>query len=783
MRYDIRMIGLTSKEVEERVKRGTVNAMPDSSSRSILDILRANICTRFNALILVLAIIVVVADRSVLNALFFFAMLLNIIIGVVQELIAKRTLDRLSILAKPKVTVIRDGEKTEIATNKVVQDDLVFLTLGDQIVVDGKVIQSNGLEVDESLLTGESEPVVKNPGDKLLSGSIIVAGQGVMCATKVGTESYSSKLSAEAKQFKRASSELVAGTNQLLKWISWLMLVVAPLLVWGQLRLDGQTWQTAVVHGVAALVGMIPEGLVLLTSAAFMLAAVKLAWQHVLIQQLPAVETLARVDTLLLDKTGTITEGSMKLDDAIYLSDDVNESKISRVLATIASRAQSPTNNAIAAAYHNQSIAEFANEVPFSSARKWSAIEIDGHRYIFGAPEVVLNAKSKVLKQAQSLAAQGKRVLVLTESEKWPDEHAVISKIKTKQLCLVVLTERVRSDAAKTLTYFAEQGVDIKVISGDSPVTVGAVANSVGIDAKIFDARDLPDPEKSHKKKQEFLEIVSSHNVFGRVQPRQKRQIADVLQQQGRVVAMTGDGVNDALALKKADLGIAMDSGSSATKAVAEVVLMDNKFSHLPAVLGEGRRVIANIERVSNLFVIKNVYSMVMALAVTVLGLTYPLLPAQMTVISTLSIGMPAFFLALAPNKRIYRPGFLVRVLRFAIPVGMVEAIAMMVTYYLVNRHGMSLATAGTSVSMVAMLIGMAVLVVLSRPIKGWKLALIAGCSLLFVALLFIPLTSGNLEYSVDLSTLPTVLVSSVLGVCSVLMVQLFVTHQSNQCS
>lgn len=765
--------GLTDSEVAQRIKMGQVNVQPDKASRSVMDILRANIFTRFNALITILAVMVILVDRSALNALFFFAMLLNIIIGVAQELMAKRTLDKLSILASPRVTVIRGGKERQIATNQVVKDDLMVLAMGDQVVADGEVIDGDNLEIDESLLTGESEPIVKGVNAQVMSGSIVVAGCGVVRATKVGAESYSAKLAAEAKQFRRASSELIDSTNKLLKWISWLMLIVAPLLIWGQLRLPDQTWQSSVVHAAAALVGMIPEGLVLLTSAAFMLAAVKLARQKVLIQQLPAVETLARVDTLLLDKTGTITEGSMKLEAIVKLLPGVDESIIPRVLSTIASRAQSPTNNALADAYKNIKPAQFAREVPFSSSRKWSAMQIDSANYVFGAPEVVLLAGSDELRQAQAVAAQGKRVLVLAQTASWPGESAKPSELSLEPLCLVVLTERIRRDAAQTLKYFREQGVDIKVISGDSPVTVGAVAAQVGLEARSMDARELPDPTKSKRAQSELAKQIALHNVFGRVQPEQKRQIAAALQAQGHVVAMTGDGVNDALALKKADLGIAMNSGTSATKAVAEVVLMDDKFSHLPAVLGEGRRVIANIERVSNLFVIKNVYSMVMALAVTVIGLTYPLLPAQMTIISSLSIGVPAFFLALAPNGQIYRPGFLMRVLRFAIPVGVIEALAMIVTYYLLDAQGMPLETISTAVSVVVMAIGMSVLVLLARPVRGWKLGLIAACAGAFGLILFLPTTAAILKYQFNLAVLPTILVAATVGIVAVVVAYL----------
>lgn len=764
-----KLTGLTAAEVRARVKNGLANDAPDRSSRRVVDILRTNILTRFNALLTVLAVVVVLIDGHPINALFFVAMVINSGVGIFQELRAKYMLDSLAILAAPRVTVIRDGVEREIAVKRVVQDDLIKLKLGDQIVADGRILASGELEIDESLLTGESDPIVKNVGDRVLSGSMAVAGGGVMRAEQVGAASYSSRLTRRAKKFQRAHSELMDGTNKLLKWISWLLVIVAPILILGQLRVDGGDWRGAIIHAVAAIVGMIPEGLVLLTSAAFMLAAMTLARRKVLVQQMPAVETLARVDTLLLDKTGTLTEGNIRF-EATILESGADKFKTERVLAAVASRAKSPTNDALAAALADVAPAEFTREVPFSSARKWSALRVDGENFVFGAPEIVLAAgqPAKFLAAARALAQTGKRVLVLVAVKNFPAGEQLPAQVAP--VATVVLNEKIRDDAAATLKFFAAQKVDIKIISGDSPLTVAAVARAVDLtDVREFDARDLPDAENSPGK---FAEIIQNHNVFGRVQPEQKRQIAAALQKQKHVVAMTGDGVNDALALKKADLGIAMNSGAGATKAVAELVLLDNKFSRLPNVLAEGRRVIANIERVANLFVIKNVYSLILALLVTAFGLAYPYLPIQMTAISALSIGAPAFFLALAPNQALYRPGFLRRVLQFAIPVGAVAAAAMMINYYLIHRVGMSGAVAGTGVSIVAMMIGLTVLVVLARPLRGWKLCLVLACAITFAMLLLVPNLAGQFRYSLDLSVLPTTLIIGLIGSALVVAVK-----------
>ena len=490
---------------------------------------------------------------------------------------------------------------------------------------------------------------------------------------------------------------------------------------------------------------MIPEGLVLLTSTAFMLAAVKLVRNRALVQQMPAVETLARVNTILLDKTGTITMGTMKLTD-IELITKADADTVKRVIKTIASRASSPTNDALVAGLRIKP-AEFTYEVAFSSARKWSAMQIDKINYIMGAPDIVLAEYPDALKRAQEVAAEGKRVLALVKSDLIPRAAGVNFK-RIKPLALVVLSEQIRPSAKKTLDYFASQGVDIKVISGDSPVTVGAVAKSVGLDAKTFDARRLPDPDMGDIQRKEFMKLIKQYNVFGRVQPEQKRQICRALQDAGQVVAMTGDGVNDALALKQADLGVAMNSGATATKAVAELVLLDSDFAHLPLVLSEGRRVIANIERVANLFIIKNVYSLVLALLFTFLREPYPLMPKHMTVISVLSIGMPAFFLALAPNNKVYIKGFMKRVLKFAIPVGVVSAMAMVLTYKLARAYpALDVDYFSTAVSIVMMGLGLLVLIILAQPMKLWKAGLITTCAGIFALVLLLPRLNDVLQY------------------------------------
>ena len=760
-----KLTGLTSAEVADRQARGLTNQLDNTTSRRLCDIIRANVLTPFNGLITALAVATWLANGNPINSLFFIAMLLNIIVGVAQEVKAKIVLDRLAIMVKPSVKVIRDGHRQTIASSEVVLGDYIVLGLGDQIVADGRILWSGDLEIDESLLTGEADAVAKVVDDEVYSGSFVTSGSGAMEVTKVGEQSYSAKLSTEARQFKRVSSELINATNWIMRWIARVLIIVAPILIVGQLNI-GDDWRSAVTHVVAAIVGMIPEGLVLLTSMAFLLAVLKLARQKVLVQQLPAVETLARVNTLLLDKTGTLTEGKMTVRDLI-VANDADRDIVRSIALTMASRGSSPTNNAIREYLSKAKKAAFSDEIPFNSRRKWSAINVDDDIYIMGAPEIVIS-DSTMSGQATELAAQGYRVLALARADEWPDGDELA--ISTRPLALLVLEEKIRSDAQKTLQYFAKQGVEIKVISGDAPATVQAVARQVGLKAVAMDARDLPDPDKEPTK---FLHMVKQHNVFGRVKPEQKRQIAAALQADGDVVAMTGDGVNDALALKKADLGIAMASGSSATRSVAEVVLLDNQFAHLPAVLGEGRRVVANIERVANLFIIKNVYTTILALAVTALGLVYPFLPAQMTLIGALSIGIPAFFFALAPNNQRYQPGFLRRVLGFSLPVGAVIATAMFVCYYLlIGWHNLDVAAAGTSVSVVVMAIGLAVLAKLSQPVRGWKLALILACEAVFVACVMWQPLASLFSFEFNWATLPVIAVIVALAVVAAVILQ-----------
>ena len=761
---------------------GRTNASDTGTSRPLLHIVRANVLTPFNGLLATLFVVIAVTGRWQ-NALFGLVVLANTLIGVVQEVRAKRTLDRLAILNAPRARVVRDGALGEIAVEDVVADDLLVIRAGDQIPADGLLLEATGLEIDESLLTGESEPVAKAAGDEVRSGSIAVAGGGRFRAGAVGDEAYAARLATEARRFTVTHSELVAATNRILRWISVMMLVVGPVLLWSQFRsTDNETWQDAVTGAVAALVGMVPEGLVLLTSLAFMLGTLALARRQTLVQELPAVEGLARVDVVCLDKTGTLTHGDVAFDRVEPLG--VPPADIEQALALLAARDPNATAAAIGAAMPAPTW-RAADVVPFSSARKWSAVVTGGRvTWVLGAPEMVLPAPTPGPQQqarsaADALAEQGARVLLLARSDAAPGRGAADGSAPSlpsylQPAALVVLAERIRHDAADTMRYFTEQGVALKVISGDNPRTVGAVAAAVGVPgvsgaADAVDARTLPeDPE-------ELAAVIGEHSAFGRVAPHQKRAIVTALQRRGHVVAMTGDGVNDALALKDADIGVAMGNGAPATRAVAQLVLLDGRFAHLPDVVAEGRRVIANIERAACLFLVKNAYSLLLAVIAALTLSAYPLAPIQLSLIASVTIGVPGFFLALGPNRTRYVPGFLRRVLRFAVPVGIVVG-ACAYTGYLLARllDGGGVDGGRTTAMLVVLVVGLWVVLVQARPLAGWKLLLVAALALVVAIIVVVP--PLHPVFLIDLTALRLV-IAVVVGAAGALLVE--ITHRA----
>lgn len=776
--------GLSAVQVAERLASGRTNAVELPTSRSFTEIVRANVFTFFNGLLASLFVIILATGRWQ-NGLFGAVIIANAGIGVVQEVRAKRVLDRLALLNTPRVLVIRDGTVREVGAAEVVADELVELRAGDQVPADGVVRATAGLEIDESLLTGEAVPVGKDVGDQVRSGSIVVGGSGVFQATAVGADAYATRLAAEAKRFVTTRSELVAGTTRLLRWISILLVVVGPILLWSQFHSrDNTTWQQAVTGTVAALVGMVPEGLVLLTSVAFMIATVTLARKQTLVQELPAVEGLARVDVVCLDKTGTLTDGEVSYDHLEVL-EGWTEAEVGAGLGLFSSGADNATGRALARAFPASDWPSIG-QIPFTSARKWSAVMTAAHGcWVLGAPEMVLAATSGAAQtaareRADAIAAGGRRVLLLACSPQPCAADSTRSTAGTEHelpggvipAALLVLAERIRTDAAQTLWYFTEQGVALKVISGDNPRTVGAVAAQVGIPgvhgaADALDARALPDDLD------ELADVLERSSVIGRVTPAQKRAVVAALQRRGHVVAMTGDGVNDALALKDADIGIAMGSGSPATRAVAQIVLLDGRFAHLPDVVAEGRRVTANIERAANLFLVKNIYSAVLAVITAVTLAAYPLAPIQLTLISTVTIGVPGFVLALGPNRRRYVPGFLSRVIRFAAPVGMIIGADAYAGYAATRLLDPSAGVAGgrTTATLVVLIVSLWTLLVLARPVQGWKVTLVAGMAALVAGVVVVPAVGhGLFLLSV---TAQGLLIATVLGAGGAALVEI----------
>ncbi|MFF1417874.1 HAD-IC family P-type ATPase [Streptomyces sp. NPDC058220] len=735
--------GLTTAEVAEHVARGEVNDVPVRSSRSTAEIVRANVFTRFNAIIGVLwAITFFVAPIQ--DTLFGFVIIANTGIGIVQEMRAKRTLDGLAVIGEAKPTVRRDGVAAEISTTEIVLGDVIELGPGDKVVVDGELTEAERLEIDESLLTGEADPVLKRPGDPVMSGSFVVVGGGAFQATKVGREAYAAQLAEEASRFTLVDSELRNGISTILKYVTWMMIPTAIGLIISQLVVKQSDFKNSLARTIGGIVPMIPEGLVLLTSIAFAIGVIRLARQHCLVQELPAIEGLARVDVVCLDKTGTLTEGGMDVRELRPLG-GADETYVRKVLGAVGASDPRPNASlrAVIDAYGgDREDWRVTGALPFSSVRKYSGAAFvepgaaDESRWLLGAPDVLLPAGDPALKEIDHLNEQGLRVLLLARVTRELDDPDAAAGARAT--ALVVLEQRLRPDAADTLAYFARQDVAAKVISGDNAVSVGAVAGKLGLAGAehTVDARELP------AEREKMAEVLESATVFGRVTPQQKRDMVGALQSRGHTVAMTGDGVNDVLALKDADIGVSMGSGSEATRAVAQIVLLNNSFATLPSVVAEGRRVIGNITRVATLFLTKTVYSVLLAILVACFQVEYPFLPRHLTLLSTLTIGIPAFFLALAPNRERAQPNFVRRVMRYSIPSGIIAGIATFVTYMLARSYyvGADALTAETSAATLTLfLVSMWVLAIVARPYTWWRYVLVVAMALAFLVVLAVP--------------------------------------------
>ena len=780
---EIGATGLTSKEVVQRIESGRSNAVKTSTSRSVRDIVRANVFTLFNGIIFA-AMVLVLITGSWRDAVFGFVIIINTGIGIVTELRAKRTLDKLSILVASEFLVRRDGKDVEVSHNEIVLDDLLWIRAGEQVPADGQIIQTWGLELDESMLTGESRTVRHKVGEQVYSGATAVSGMALVKVNAVGSHSYAATLTAQAKVYKKTVSDLNKGINTILKFMTFLVVPLCILLIlsqihtvggWGTALSTGE-WRQAVVSAVAGVVGMIPEGLVLLTSLNFAVAAMRLARHNTLVQELESVETLARVDALNLDKTGTITDGGIAFNRLVMLgsANVTAEQAATQSLYDCCNEEQpNGTGQAVLAGLKAQGYGAGAVEsrVPFSSARKWSAVRKSGETWYMGAPEVIISALegdySSVLQQVNEYANDGNRVLLVARSTAPLSEGSCRQKrlrgaveganvsdgrqldVQAEPVALVLCSEKIREDAERTLAWFREQGVRCRVISGDNPVTVGAIARRVKLtgdhEPVAMDARELPEDVN------ELARVLENVDVLGRVLPDQKKAIVQALHTQNHVVAMTGDGVNDALAIKEADLGIAMGNAAPATKAVAQVVLVDSKFSHLPDVVARGRQVMANMERVASLFLVKTVYSALISLGVVLTQIPYPYLPRHITYIGALTIGMPAFILALAPNTRRYIPGFLKRVVTFALPGGIATALSVLLASWtlpnvmgwdVVNNDADLSALRATS-AIILFLMGVFVLARVARPLNSWRGALVAGFAAAGIIGAFIPFVAN----------------------------------------
>ena len=713
--------GLTSDQVRVRIDRGLINKTSESLSKSVRQIVGENVFTLFNLLNVALALLVL-AVGSYRNLLFILVILSNTIIGIIQELRAKHTIDKLSIMTAPVAHVLRDSVQQDIPSEQLVLDDVMVLLPGNQVCADSVLIAGESLTVDESLLTGEAEPVHKNPGDALYSGSFVVSGSGRVRVVTVGDGGYASSITREARYFKKPNSQLVVSLNRIIRTISYIIVPLGALLFIRQFLLSGMTLEDAVVSTVASLIGMIPEGLILLTSVALAVGVVRLGMHRTLVQQLPSIETLARVDVLCLDKTGTITKGTMQVEETVPLG-GASDGDVHDALCALsgALNESNATFRAIRAHFDGDPGWECLYTVPFASERKWSAAAFaDRGACVLGAPDILFPGDEGVMGKAEEYAQNGLRVLAIAFADGEVREDAPLPPLAPA--ALVVLSDVIREEAADTFRYFAEEGVTIKVISGDNPSTVSAVAKRAGLNGfdACVDMSALPGDA-------DMEELVEKYTVFCRVSPRQKKALVQALQALGHVVAMTGDGVNDVLALKEADCSIALASGSDATRHASQLVLLDSNFDALVHVVAEGRRVLGNIERVATMYLVKTITSIVLGLLFVFLPAAYPFFPIHLTLISTLAIGVPSFFLALEPNRERIKGHFLKKVLARTLPGAAVAVLGLL----LVQAFGYLLRLPDGEVRTLSVLVmasvHMMVFLKAAMPLRLWKGALFAG--------------------------------------------------------
>lgn len=723
--------GLTAQQVQEHRMHGWTNQPVDPPSKTTKEIIQENVFTYFNLIFLVLAVLLCLVG-SFRDLTFLPVIVLNTLIGIIQETRAKKVLDNLTMLNAPHAMVIRDGKKSQINAEDLVVDDIVIFEAGNQVCADAEVCAGE-VQVNESLLTGESDEITKRKGDQLMSGSFIVSGQCHARLDKVGADSYISRLTLEAKAMQNTEqSEMIRSLDKLVKWVGVAIIPIGIILFIQAFVFQGEGFQSSVTSMIAAVIGMIPEGLYLLASVALAVSSIRLAQKKVLLHDMKCIETLARVNVLCVDKTGTITENTMEVQDVIPTK-EYEEGKLrplSELLGDFTA-AQSSDNITMEAMKRYFKIASGKKAVAktgFSSASKYSSVTFEEASYVLGAPEFVLKEQYENYEEAISAhASKGARVLVFGTAKEEPDGKPL--KEAVTPLAYVLLANPIRQEAKETFTYFAEQGVEVKVISGDNPLTVSEVAKEAGIAGaeRYVDASTLHTEE-------EMRAAVLNNAVFGRVTPNQKRKFVQILKEEGKTVAMTGDGVNDVLALKDADCSIAMASGSDAAAQASQLVLLESDFSSMPEVVLEGRRVVNNIQRSASLFLVKNIFSFLLSLVSFVFMFTYPLEPSQISLISMFTIGVPAFFLALEPNKNIIKGHFLTNVFLKALPAALTDVLAVGALVIFGRTFGVSSADISTAATMLLSIVGFMILYTISAPMNVLRSVILGGC---IVGLLF----------------------------------------------
>lgn len=714
--------GLSAEQVKRRFAQGENNYKVESSTLSVSEIVRSNVCTYFNLVFAVIAVLLAIVGAWS-DMLFLPIIVANTCIGIIQEVHSKKVLDKLSILNAPHAVVIRDGKRQEIPADQLVLDDIVEFSAGSQIPADAKVV-SGELQVNESLITGESDEIEKREGDSLLSGSFVVSGKACARLEKVGKDSYISKLTLQATKSKKGEqSEMILSLNYLIMVMGIIIIPIGIALFVQSFIYNEGTFHDSITGMVAAIIGMIPEGLYLLTSVALAVSSVRLAQKKVLIHDMKCIETLARVNVLCVDKTGTITEPGMHVYDFSVL-DGADQLEISQLLADFvaAQEKDNATMEALKAHFSNGSGMRAREVYSFSSETKYSgAVMNDGKSYVIGAPEFVLRGQfAQYQEQIATYSSKGYRVLVFAQYEGTLDRKPLTEPVLP--LCFVMLANPIRKGAKETFTYFAENDVDIKVISGDNPLTVSVIAAEAGIVGaeRFVDASTL-------KEKEDYYRAVEEYTVFGRVTPSQKRMLVQALKEHKKTVAMTGDGVNDVLALKDADCSVAMASGSEAASNVAQLVLLDSDFSRMPSVVAEGRRVVNNIERTAALYIVKNIFSMLLAIFSVILMLDYPLEPSQVSLISMFTIGIPSFVLALEPNKDLIRGHFLTNVLVRALPAGLTDFIVVSGLVIFCREFQVDLDCLSTSCTILVAIVGFMILHRIARPMNTGHIVMLVG--------------------------------------------------------